>query len=158
MRTLPSLLWLLGAMLVFSIQSVAQDSPVVVFAEPGFPAADSAGASSPPQPPSPQLSLQQLRALFPDARLASADQLPALLSSAATRLLVLPYGSVFPEPLWSGIHNYLERGGNLLVLGGEPFTRAAFRDGAGWHLRDYSTRFARELGIDQYQATPGSDG
>ena len=157
MRTLPSLLWLLGAMLVFSIQSVAQDSPVVVFAEQGFPAADSAGASS-SQPPTSQLSPPQLRALFPDAHLASADQLPALLSSATTRLLVLPYGSAFPEPLWSDIHSYLERGGNLLVLGGEPFTRAAFRDGAGWHLRDYSTRFTRELGIDQYQVTPGSDG
>ena len=53
---------------------------------------------------------------------------------------------------------FLDRGGNLLVLGGRPFTRAAYRDSGGWHLRDYSVRFIRPLMIDQYQETPGSDG
>ena len=46
----------------------------------------------------------------------------------------------------------------LLVLGGRAFTRSAFRDVAGWKLRDYSVRFTRPLMIDQYQVTPGSDG
>jgi len=44
------------------------------------------------------------------------------------------------------------------VIGGMPFTRAAYRDTGGWHLRDYSVRFIRPLMIDQYQETPGSDG
>src|SRR5262249_32420373 len=39
-----------------------------------------------------------------------------------------------------------------------PFTRSAYRDSSGWHLRDYNVRFARALMIDQYQTTPGSDG
>ena len=120
---------------------------VVVFSEPGFPAADSATPSA-----------QQIEALFPTASAVRAEQLEKALASASSHLLVLTYGSAFPEESWSAIKNFLDRGGNLLVLGGRPFTRAAYRDAQGWHLRDYSVRFIRPLMIDQYQETPGSDG
>ena len=87
----------------------------------------------------------------PAAQLANADQLPAVLSAPATHLFVLPYGSAFPEEAWPAIKQFVDRGGNLLVLGGMPFTRAAYRDHDGWHLRDYSVRFTRPLMIDQYR-------
>lgn len=119
---------------------------VVVFSEPGFPAADSASASS-----------EQLRKMLPGAQLTSVEQLSGLLRASATRLLVLPYGSAFPEEAWPHIYQFLHRGGNLLVLGGRPFTRSAYSDGAGWKLRDYSVRFTRPLMIDQYQVAPGSE-
>jgi len=45
-----------------------------------------------------------------------------------------------------------------VVLGGQPFTRAAYREGESWKLREYSVRYIRPLMIDQYQTTPGSDG
>ncbi len=122
-------------------------SAAVVFSEPGFPAADSAS-------PSPQ----QLSALLPGAQQSDADHLQDALAAPATSLLILPYGSAFPEPVWPAIKQFLDRGGNLLVLGGKPFTRAANRDVSGWHLRDYSVRFIRPLMIDQYQDTPSSDG
>jgi hypothetical protein len=126
----------------------AQDSSsIVLLREAGFPAADAPSVSGAP-----------FEKLLPGARYSSAGQLDALLADPATRLLVLPYGSAFPEGQWSAIYSFLQRGGNLLVLGGRPFTRAAFQDDAGWHLRDYSVRFIRRLGIDQYQATPGSQG
>ena len=126
---------------------VAQDlGSVVVLCEREFPSADSAA-------PSPG----QISALFHGARLVTADQLGEALGSASTRLLVLPYGSAFPEDQWLAIKPYLDHGGNLLVLGGRPFSRAAFHDGTGWHLRDYSVRFTRPLMIDQYQETPGSE-
>src|SRR5215475_2562344 len=121
--------------------------PIVVLREEGFPAADAASPSA-----------SQLQNLFPEARLASAQELPRLLESATTRLLVLPYGSAFPEDAWTSIQEYLQRGGNLLVIGGRPFTRSAYRDSFGWHLRDYSVRFTRSLMIDQYQSTPASEG
>jgi hypothetical protein len=126
-------------------QSEARD--VVVFSEPEFPAPDSVAPSE-----------TQFAALFPKASNIGADQLPAALSSHSCHLLVLPYGSAFPEDSWPAIKSFLDRGGNLLVLGGMPFTRAAYRDAQGWHLRDYSVRFTRPLMIDQYQQTPGSDG
>jgi hypothetical protein len=121
-------------------------SGTVVFSEAGFPASDSAAPSG------------QIASMATGAQAATAEQLPALLRSPDTRLLVLPYGSSFPEAAWPEIERYLQRGGNLLVIGGRPFTRAAYRDGSGWHLRDYSVRFTRALMIDQYQSTPGSEG
>jgi len=128
--------------------SRAQQYPsVVIWSEAGLPSADSAVATP-----------AQLAQIFPAARLASTDQLTAQLADPQTKLLVLPQGSVIPEAAWSPINDYLHHGGNLLVLGGRPFTRAAYRDPSGWHLREYSTRFARPLLIDEYQATPGSDG
>ncbi|HYL87085.1 MAG TPA: hypothetical protein VE263_22880 [Candidatus Angelobacter sp.] len=105
---------------------------------------------------SPAFSQQLLQQALPGARLAPAGQLAPLLGDSASRLLVLPYGSAFPEECWSAIHAFLDRGGNLLVLGGRPFTRAAYHNDSGWHLRDYSVRFIRELSIDQFQTTPGS--
>ena len=122
-------------------------SIAVVFSQPGFPSADSASVSS-----------QQLAALLPGAQLADSNQLSAALAAASTRLLILPYGSAFPEEAWPAVKGFLDRGGNLLVLGGMPFTRAAYRDHGEWRLRDYSVRFIRRLMIDQYQETPGSEG
>jgi len=124
-----------------------QFSAAVVFSESGFPATDAAGPSA-----------RQFAALLPGARVAPAGQLATLLKDPATRLLVLPYGSAFPEESWPDILAFLQHGGNLLVLGGRPFTRSAYHDANGWKLRDYSVRFARALMIDQYQTTPGSDG
>ncbi len=122
-------------------------SNVAVLAEPGFPPAD---VSAP--------SIQQLQTWFTGANFVGADKLSGALSADGTSLLVLPYGSAFPETAWESIQNYLQRGGNLLVLGGRPFTRAAYREGSNWKLREYSVRFTRPLMIDQYQSTPGSGG
>ncbi len=119
----------------------------VVFAESGFPSADSAGASA-----------LQIGAALSGSTAARADQLPKLLAEPSTRLLVLPFGSAFPEETWPAIKGFLDRGGNLLVLGGRPFTRAAYRDQGQWKLREYSVRCTRPLMIDQYQETPGSEG
>ena len=122
-------------------------SQVVVLSERDLPSADSATPSA-----------QQFETLFRDAKLVAADELSGALGSLSTHLLVLPYGSAFPEHDWRAVKSYLDRGGNLLVFGGKPFSRAAYRDGTGWHLRDYSVRFTRPLMIDQYQETPGSEG
>src|SRR6202166_2481649 len=98
---------------------------MVVLFESGFIGADSAAPSQ-----------AQLRKMVPGARFASAEQLRTQLSEPSPRLLVLPYGSAFPENAWSSIYAFLQGGGDLLVLGGRAFTRAAYRDATGWHLRD----------------------
>jgi hypothetical protein len=78
---------------------------IVVFYEPGFPVADSAPVTQ-----------AQLQAGFAGAVYSAAAQLPASLADAD--LLVMPYGSAWPEAQWKPILEYLDRGGNLLVLGG----------------------------------------
>lgn len=135
-------------LLVLAPVSPAQkSSPTVIWSEPSLPSPDSAAASP-----------AQLAQIFPGARIVPSDQLAAALADTQTRLLILAHGSAIPESAFSAISNYLRRGGDLLVLGGRPFTRAAYRDGSGWHLRDYSTRLSRSLQIDQYDSTPGSSG
>ncbi|HEV3218771.1 MAG TPA: cellulase family glycosylhydrolase [Candidatus Acidoferrales bacterium] len=126
----------------------AQKSAVVVFWEDGFPAADTA-----------QPSRGLLSAMLSGAAFTNADHLIDALTAEETKLLVMPYGSAFPEDAWPAIHAYLERGGNLLVLGGRPFTRAAYREKStgSWKLRLAIQAFARSLFLNDYQETPGSD-
>ena len=136
----------LPLLMLAPVARAQHDSATVVWSEPGLPSADSASASP-----------AQLAQIFPDARVVPTDQLAAALADRETRLLILPQGSAIPEVAFSSISDFLHHGGNLLVLGGRPFTRAAYYT-SGWHLREYSTRFTRPLQIDQYQTTPGSSG
>jgi len=131
---------------VLFILPVSAFAKATVFWQPGFPAADS---------PAPDEAA--LRAALPGADFADATQLSAALAEPDTNLLVLPYGSAWPEADWGAILRYLDRGGNLMVLGGEAFTRAGYRDASGWHLRSPSTAQTLELFIDGYQETPGSE-
>ena len=84
-----------------------------------------------------------------------AAQLVPALAAQDTDLLVLPYGSAWPEQDWTAILEYLDRGGNLIVLGGKAFTRAGYQNASGWHLRPASVAETLELFIDGYQETPG---
>jgi len=117
----------------------------VILNERGFPVADSEAVSVP-----------ALQEAFPGARLVGAAELGGALDTA--RLLVMPYGSAYPEAAWPSILRYLDGGGDLIVLGGKPFTRAAFQAGAGWQLRQPSVANSLELFIADYQQTPGSSG
>ncbi len=146
--------WVLPAALILVVSVIcaapsdAQNFPnTVVFFETGFPSSDSAAAPR-----------EQLATALPASRFASAEELGPALDSPSVRLLVMSHGSAFPEQAWPAIYSFLQRGGNLLVLGGRPFTRAAYRGGANWRLREYSVRFTRQLLIDQYQDTPSSAG
>jgi hypothetical protein len=102
----------------------------VIFEEPAFPVADSTA-----------ISVQALQQGFAGARAVNAMQLSEALADPASALLVMPYGSAFPEEAWPAILRYLERGGDLIVLGGKPFTQAAFQTSRGWKLRPPSARW-----------------
>ena len=132
---------------VLSLLPACSFASTVVFWQSGFPSADS---------PAPNEA--ELRAAFAGAGFANAAGLPGALAAAHTDLLVLPYGSAWPEADWDAILQYLDHGGNLLTLGGKPFTRAGYEDAGGWHLRAESTAQTLELFIDGYQETPGSEG
>ncbi len=122
-----------------------QASPTVIFWENGFPSAEA-----------PPVSRAALETALPGARYATSSQLPSALADKQTRLLVLPFGSAFAESDWPAIYRYLQRGGNLLVLGGKPFTRPANSENAGWKLALPRMAYAERLLIDRYESTPGS--
>jgi hypothetical protein len=133
--------------LLLATWSAYGQSSAVVFAEKDFPAADSEA-----------VSIAALRQAFPGARFVTAAELSGALDDKDTGLLVMPYGSAYPEAAWPSILRYLDRGGDLIALGGKPFTRAAFQTGAGWQLRAPSVAASLELFIADYQQTPGSSG
>ena len=128
-------------------QAKAPAAPIIVFEQKDFPSAD----TSP-------VSRATLEAALPKAQFATAEELPAALSRNETRLLVLPYGSAFPEEDWGAIADYLHHGGNLLVLGGKPFTRPADPEKGTWKLQPSRMAYAERLLINRYEQTPGSRG
>src|ERR1700759_4866153 len=95
-------------LLLLSPPLVAQ---VVVFWQPGFPTV----ASRPVQRSTLSAALNDLHPVFVDLKALAS---PGALEKAD--LLVLPYGSAVPTDAWQAVGNYLEHGGNLLVLGGQP--------------------------------------
>jgi hypothetical protein len=130
----------------FAICLGAQTSTgIVVLDEPGFPFIDTA--------PVPATLLHQA---LPTAIFSSAAELNAHLSDRTAGLLILPYGSAFPRDQWQAIEDFAARGGNLLTLGGRPFTRPARFENGEWRLLPETYAFARELLIADYQETPGS--
>src|SRR5258708_2728438 len=56
-----------------------------------------------------------------DPTFTNIDGLKDPATLASTELLIFPYGSAVPADAWPSIHAYLQAGGNLLILGGQPF-------------------------------------
>ena len=85
-------------------------SQTVVFSQEGFPTIDSE-----------EVSTKVLRtALGSDLTFLNLDQLQSGDWVETTKLLVRPYGSAFPEEAEPAFQMYLHKGGNLLILGGQP--------------------------------------
>ncbi|HNU09605.1 MAG TPA: hypothetical protein PKO33_17685, partial [Pyrinomonadaceae bacterium] len=96
--------------------SFAQNSEsrlhIVVFWEEGFPSID--GFS---------FSRASLESAFKghDLRFVGVAGLGAALDPK-TDVFINPYGSAFPQSAWKSILKYLLVGGNLVNLGGRPFS------------------------------------
>ena len=134
-----------SALLAKPPQARTEASPIVVFWEENFPTADMTAVSR-----------SALASALPGARFVSSGELPAALNAGTARLLVLPFGSAFPETDWGPIYRFLNRGGNLLVLGGKPFTRPAEFENGAWKLEPARMAYALRLLINRYDRTPGS--
>jgi len=104
LRTLS--LFIAAALLSFPLQA-----KVVVFWQPGFPTV----ASQPITRPSLEKALQGLDPAFADEAALNAPD-----TFTGSDLLVLPYGSAVPVADWKAINAFLDQGGSLLILGGQP--------------------------------------
>lgn len=121
---------------------------VVVFEQQGFPTVDS-------QP----VRLDSLRKALAEDNPVFADE--RALSLAETlhdaQLLVLPYGSAFPAGAWKAIAAYLDSGGNLLILGGQPMrVPVRWQDGQGIAEREQDT-YSRAIGFRHTYQVPVED-
>ncbi len=102
---------------LFAILLVIVPSPIacaktVVFWQGGFPTVAS-------QPVARETLLKALGA--DNIAFLGLDALKDPAAFAGVDLFVLPYGSAFPADAWPVIQSYLRAGGNLLILGGQPF-------------------------------------
>ena len=88
-------------------------STTVVFSDPQYP-----------QPCAPTTLTRLVPGSF---QTANAEELPGALAQGCT-LLVSFHGAYFPKTAWSAVLGFLERGGNLAVFGGMPFTRPVTDD------------------------------
>ena len=73
---------------------------------------------------------------------------------AGAGLLVLPYGSAVPVEGWSAIQGYVRGGGNLLVLGGQPFRVPVSQVNGKFVQGVEQDSYSREFGIQHTYAAP----
>jgi hypothetical protein len=122
---------------------------VVVFWQPGFPAIASE-----------EVAQETLAKAFDGMEpvFSGLDQIKAPAALEGADLLVLPYGSAAPADAWGVIMTYLRKGGNLLVLGGQPLrvpvTRVAGKFVEGRPQDSYS----RELHLQHTYEVPVPQG
>ncbi len=117
--------------------SKAQAAPApkaVVFQEPGFPAVESEAPS--------RATLAAALADF-EVSFAGIDALREPATLAGADLLVLPYGSSFPAESWPALRAYLEKGGNLLALGGRPLFVPVSRGENGFRVGEARSDYWR---------------
>jgi hypothetical protein len=136
------------ALLLIALGASPAFARVAVFEQPGFPTVAS-------QPVSHATLVKAL-----DGQDTVFLGIDALKDSAALQgvdLLVLPCGSAFPAEAWSGIRGYLAGGGNLLVLGGQPFrVPVAFSNGRFTEAPPEDV-YSRELGFPHSYEIPRPD-
>ena len=121
---------------------------VVVFEQAGFPTAAS-------QPVSHETLVKALGGQ--DTVFLDIDALKGPSAFQNSDLLVLPYGSAFPAEAWSEIHSYLKAGGNLLVLGGQPFRVPVWRENDKFTEDPAQDTYSRELGFAHTYEIPHVD-
>src|SRR5688572_19269724 len=109
----------MAAFLLGLALATPSEARVVVFHEPELKAVES-------EAPSRETLADALSGM--DVVFAGLDELRRPGALDGVDLLVLPYGSAFPADAWSAIRGHLERGGNLLNLGGRPLYVPAFEE------------------------------
>ncbi len=144
----------LGAVWLTSWSPSAQSTPaagprprVAVFFEAGFPAVDVEATGD--------VALREALTgldvdLLPVARLASD------LARNRYDVLVLPFGSAYPEEAWPAILRFLEAGGNLVNVGGRPFAVAVSRRGAAWQTHAESSACYKAIGFTHIFEVPAA--
>ena len=117
------------------------DARVLIFREEGFPFVDTS-----------EIDHQRLIDALPpmeSVKSAGVADLKKLLKRESVDLFINPYGSAFPKDAWPEIYDFLAAGGNLLNLGGAPFSIPVRREGDGWHEEIRQTAYHQELMINQ---------
>ena len=118
---------------------------VVVFWQPGFPTV----ASAPVTRDALVKALEGTGPVF-----AGIDQLKDPATFAEADLLVMPYGSAVPTEAWGAIQGFLRAGGNILVLGGQPFRVPVTSVNGKFIQAEPLDSYSRDFGIQHTYTAP----
>jgi hypothetical protein len=124
------------------------DSRVLIFWEREFPFADTM-----------EVDLQDIIDSLPpvdSVRSVGIADLKKYLKPGSVDLLINPYGSAFPKDAWLEIYEYLSAGGNLLNLGGAPFSVPVVGSENTWVKERRQTAYHRKLRITNITAVDTS--
>jgi Beta-galactosidase len=136
---MPALLLVTILLALLSSSGMAQ---VIVFWQPGFPTVAS-------QPVDRATLSAALHPAFLDLKAFAS---PGALENC--ELLVLPYGSSVPTDAWQAIEAYLQHGGNLLVLGGQPLRVPVTQVGATFVQGRPQDTYSRALDLRHTYEVP----
>lgn len=120
---------------------------MVIFQQQGFPTVRSEPLSS-----------AAVHTAFSTAQFVDVAQLQAGDALKTASLLILPYGSAFPADAWPSIIHYVQDGGNLLLLGGEPLRVPVRMSPNGAFVQGPAQEsYARALDVRHSYAVPHGD-
>ncbi|MGD0496946.1 MAG: beta-galactosidase [Bryobacteraceae bacterium] len=139
----------IAALLLVILGGFSAFAKVVVFWQDGFPTA----ASQPASRDALMKALEGANTVF-----AGIDGLKNAATLAGADLLVLPYGSAAPADAWTAIIDYLRAGGNLLVLGGQPFRVPVTASNGRFVQAPPQDTYSRALGIQHTYEAPRAEG
>lgn len=96
-------------------------------------------------------SLADLQKQFDGAttKYLTADELPGALNRSSFGLLIIPSGPDFPVNAFPAILAFLRSGGNLLTIGGTPFSVPWHRSQTGFTEAGRQVNYHKALGITQ---------
>ena len=121
---------------------------IAIFYEPSFPPADGMAVG--------RQTLQDALQDF-DSEFLGVEELTKRLSTTHFDLFLNPYGSTFPKEAFDRISGFLADGGNLVNLGGAPFSLPVDRVASGWRVEPRQTSYHQRLGITQaFSASAGA--
>lgn len=103
----------------------------ILFAEPGFPMVDVSSLVTIDGAIEVRTVAELRDALKPD------------------RVLVWRHGSAFPAEAWEAVSQFLDAGGSLLYLGGEPFTRPVVGEPGNRRVEPRTLAYLQELRLNQ---------
>ncbi|HEY3298293.1 MAG TPA: hypothetical protein VGK34_06515, partial [Armatimonadota bacterium] len=123
---------------------------VLIFWETGFPFVDTTVISE---------AREIIEALPPmeSVRSVGTEELKTRLKRDSADVFINPYGSAFPVDAWPEIREFLRAGGNLLNIGGAPFTVPVATGGGGWEAKPAEDTYHRQLGIRSIDAIDTSE-
>jgi hypothetical protein len=120
---------------------------VAVFFEAGFPSVEVEAI--------PQAALQNALVGL-NVEWLSSSRLSSDLVRSRYDVLVMPFGSAYPEEAWPAILRFLEGGGSLVNVGGRPFAVAVSRRDAAWQRQPESSACYKALGFTHIFQVPAA--